>query len=215
MRLVFEQIRVGGDRNFAYLLGDREAGEAVIIDPASDPGAVVERAKAQGLKVLRILNTHGHSDHTNGNKKAQTLTGAPVCIFKNSPVPHDQGLDDGEVFNIGDYSMRALYTPGHAEDHLVFHCRNICITGDILFVGKVGGTGTDRDAQMEWESLNNVVLGLPDETTVWPGHDYGCRPSSTIGLEKETNPFLRCRSLEEFQELKAAWSSFKAKHGLK
>ena len=78
MRFIFEQLRLGGDRNFAYLLGDREAGEALLVDPCYDPAAAVARAAAQGLKVTAILNTHGHADHAGGNAEAQALTGAPV-----------------------------------------------------------------------------------------------------------------------------------------
>ena len=75
---IFEQLRTGGDRNFGYLLGDREAGKAVLVDPSYDPKRLVKRAEDQGLAVTHILNTHGHSDHTNGNKKARKLTGAPL-----------------------------------------------------------------------------------------------------------------------------------------
>lgn len=217
MQFVFEQVRIGGDRNFGYLVGDRGAKQAVIVDPAFSPEAVVERATAQGLAVTHIVNTHGHGDHVNGNAKAKELTGAPVAVFKDSAVPHDIGLEDNGTLKVGAYTLRFLHTPGHIADHLVVYVEEprVAITGDLIFVGKVGGTGTEADARTEWASLQRVLKALPDDATVWPGHDYGCRPASTIALEKAANPFLRCKDLDAFLALKAGWAAFKAQHGLK
>ena len=89
------------------------------------------------------------------------------------------------------------------------------MTGDLLFVGKVGGTQHADDARTEWESLQRLLASVPDAATVWPGHDYGVRPSSTVGMERTTNPFLLCRSLEEFLRLKADWAAVKAQLGLR
>ena len=113
--------------------------------------------------------------------------------------------------------MRFLHTPGHCPDHLVIHLpgQSTAITGDLLFVGKIGGTASEELALLEYESLQRVLRELPPETTVWPGHDYGCRPSSTIDLELATNPFLLAGSREEFLRLKSDWGEFKARHGLK
>ena len=107
--------------------------------------------------------------------------------------------------------------PGHAADHLVLFepTHRLLFTGDLVFVGKVGGTGNDADAATEWNSLQRVMDTFPDDATIWPGHDYGVRPSSTLALEKRTNPFLRCENLEAFLELKRDWPAFKARHGLK
>jgi len=84
-----------------------------------------------------------------------------------------------------------------------------------VFVGKVGGTPDDAAAELEWESLQRLLHSVPDSTTIWPGHDYGVRPSSTLALERATNPFLRCESLSEFLQMKAAWPVFKKEFGLK
>ena len=89
------------------------------------------------------------------------------------------------------------------------------ITGDLLFVGKVGGTTNDDDARTEWDSLQRLLDRFPDEATVWPGHDYGARPSSTIGLERATNPFLRCPDLAAFIALKRDWPTVKQRLGLR
>jgi len=89
------------------------------------------------------------------------------------------------------------------------------MTGDLLFVGKVGGTTNDDDARMEWASLQRLLARVPDAATVWPGHDYGVRPSSTIRLERATNPFLRCPDLTAFLALKREWPTVKQRLGLK
>lgn len=217
MRFVFEQIRTGGDRNFGYLIGDRAAGVAALIDPSYDPDGMVDRATAQGLNVELILNTHGHVDHTNGNDRARQLTGAPLAAYEGAASRPDVALRDGQTLQVGSLTVRVLHVPGHADDHVLLHLpdERVAITGDLLFVGKIGGTGSDEAARVEYDSLRRVLEALPDDTTIWPGHDYGCRPASTIALEKETNPFLECADFAEFLALKRDWSTFKATHGLK
>jgi glyoxylase-like metal-dependent hydrolase (beta-lactamase superfamily II) len=214
MQFIFEQIRTGGDRNFGYLLGDREAGQAVLVDPSYNPGKLVKRAQAQGLTVTHIVNTHGHSDHTNGNRKAKKLTGAPLVAHRSAASHPELPVDHGDQLALGSFTLRFLHTPGHADDHVCVLVDDVCLTGDTLFVGKIGGTSTEATARTEYESLHQQLLTLPDATTVWPGHDYGCRPSSTIGLEKRTNPFLLCPDLPAFLELKAGWADYKKRHGL-
>ena len=217
MRLIFEQIRTGGDRNFGYLVGDRDAKVGVLIDPSYTPEVLVQRAQDQALAITHIVNTHGHPDHIEGNPKAVELTGAKVAAHPESPARPDIDLADGQELTVGTLSLRCLYTPGHCADHMVLYepVHRLLITGDLLFVGKVGGTKTEADAGVEWNSLQMLLNTIPDEATVWPGHDYGARPSSTIGLEKETNPFLQCPHLDAFLKLRTAWPSFKKEHGLK
>ncbi|MBI1751288.1 MAG: MBL fold metallo-hydrolase [Acidobacteria bacterium] len=217
MRFIFEQIRVGGDRNFGYLLGDREAGAGLLIDPSYSPEAMVERAQAQGLKVTHILNTHGHPDHTNGNEVAKALTGAPIAGGPKHPGPVDLTLRDGDVVPFGQYILRVWHVPGHHPDHLAFLVEGLdaAFTGDLLFVGKVGGTQTEADGRTEWASLQRLLKAWPDTTTLWPGHDYGARPSSTVAWEKRNNPFLLCADVEAFLKAKQAWPAFKARHGLR
>ncbi len=218
MQLVFEQVPVGGDRNFGYLLGDRDARQGVLIDPSYAPARLVERARAQGLTITHIINTHGHPDHTNGNDEAGRLTGAPVAAFSQSTmIAPAVGLSEGSELAVGSLRLRCQHVPGHCEDHLTLFepTWKILFTGDLLFVGKVGGTQTHEDALTEWASLQAVLARTPDDATVWPGHDYGVRPSSTIGLERATNPFLRCADENAFLALKQNWSSVKSSLGLK
>ena len=218
MELIFEQICAGGDRNFGYLLGDRDAGQGVLIDPSYSPEVFVQRAQDQGLTITHVINTHGHPDHTNGNARAVELTLAPVAAFADSSlIRPDVGLVDEQEFDVGGLRLQFLHVPGHCPDHLVIFepSWRIVITGDLLFVGKVGGTTDDDDARIEWASLQRLLRRLPDDVTVWPGHDYGVRPSSTIGLEQATNPFLRCADLAAFLALKRDWPVVKRRLGLK
>jgi glyoxylase-like metal-dependent hydrolase (beta-lactamase superfamily II) len=218
MQLIFEQIRVGGDRNFGYLLGDRDSRQCVLIDPSYSPEVSVQRAKDQGLAVTYVINTHGHPDHINGNDVAAAQTSAPVAAFTHSTlVTPDLGLSDGQELVVGGLRLQMLHVPGHCPDHLVLYepSWKILITGDLLFVGKVGGTRNDEDATAEWGSLQSVLARFPEEATVWPGHDYGARPSSTIALERATNPFLLCPDLAAFLALKQEWSAFRQRLGLK
>jgi hydroxyacylglutathione hydrolase len=217
MQLVFEQIRAGGDRNFGYLLGDRKTHECVLIDPSYSPEAFVDRAREQGLTVTLVINTHGHPDHTNGNATAVELTGARVAAHPRcGPVP-DVPVADGQELPVGSFRLQCFHVPGHSPDHLALYepdCR-LLITGDLLFVGKVGGTANDIEARTEWDSLQRLLRAVPDDATVWPGHDYGARPSSTIALEKATNPFLLCANANEFLARKAEWPALKKRLGLK
>jgi glyoxylase-like metal-dependent hydrolase (beta-lactamase superfamily II) len=218
MQLIFEQVRTGGDRNFGYVLGDRTAKLGVLIDPSYAPDVMAQRARDQGLAITHVINTHGHPDHTNGNEQACQLTGAPLAAFKDSTMVRPAaGIADGDELAVGSLRLRCLHVPGHCEDHLVLYepAWRLLITGDLLFVGKVGGTRSDEDARTEWSSLQRVLQRVPDDATVWPGHDYGARPSSTVGLERATNPFLRCADVQAFLALKREWSTVKLELGLK
>jgi hydroxyacylglutathione hydrolase len=218
MQLIFEQIRAGGDRNFGYVLGDRDARQGVLIDPSYSPEAFVQRANDQGLTITHVINTHGHPDHTNGNDKARALTGAPLAAFVDSQlVQPEVGLRDEQELGVGSLRLRFFHVPGHCPDHVVIYepTWRLLITGDLVFVGKVGGTSNDDDARTEWASLRRLVDHIPDDATVWPGHDYGARPSSTMALERATNPFLRCPDVTAFLALKRDWPNFKQRLGLK
>lgn len=217
MQLVFEQIRAGGDRNFGYLLGDRQSRTCALIDPSYSPEVFVQRAQDQGLTVSVIVNTHGHPDHVNGNERAVELTGAPVAAHPRCPVSPAIPVADGDELAIGSLALRCLHVPGHAVDHLALYQPDyrLLMTGDLLFVGKVGGTSNDADARTEWDSLQRLLAAVPDDATVWPGHDYGARPASTIALEKATNPFLLCTSADDFLARKRSWPELKQRLGLK
>ena len=146
------------------------------------------------------------------------MTAAPLAAFVHSLlVTPDVAISDGQELAVGSLRLQFLHLPGHCPDHLLLYepTWRIAITGDLLFVGKVGGTTNDDDARTEWTSLQRLLAQLPDDATVWPGHDYGIRPSSTIALERATNPFLRCADVIAFLDLKRDWPAVKQQLGLK
>lgn len=217
MRLIFEQIRAGGDRNFGYLLADRDARQGVLIDPSYSPDAFVQRAVDQGIAITHVINTHSHPDHVNGNDVALERTRAPLAAHESAPTAPAVRLRDGEELAVGSLRLQFLHVPGHCPDHLVIYERTyrLLVTGDLVFVGKVGGTRSEDDARTEWDSLQRLVHAVPGDATIWPGHDYGARPSSTMALELATNPFLLCADVEAFLRLKADWAAVKARFGLR
>ncbi len=210
--MIFEQIRVGGDRNFAYLVGDEDSGTAALVDPAHKPAMVLDRVAELGLAVTLLINTHGHSDHIGGNPLVLRKTEARLLEHGNT--------EDGQRIALGAVKLTFIHTPGHTADCLCVLVETSgeagkLITGDTLFVGKVGGTGLGEDARLEHRSLHEKLMTLPDATEVWPGHDYGVRPSSSIGEEKASNPFILQSSFEDFVNLKRNWVEYKRKHGIK
>lgn len=210
--MILDQIAVGGDRNFAYVLG--ADGVGAVIDPAYDPDRVIDRAQELGLEVRYVINTHGHADHTNGNERAIARTGAALVAHPGGPISPDRPVEHGDTLELGSLGVRILATPGHSPDSIVVHAGDAAITGDTLFVGKIGGTRTEADGRAQYRSLHEVVLALPDATRVLPGHDVGVRPSSTIGEERRTNPFLLQPDVDAFLHLKANWAAYKKEHGI-
>jgi len=210
--MIFEQIRTGGDRNFAYLIGDEETKRAALVDPSNSPDACVDHAESRGLTVVYVINTHGHYDHTDGNQTACRRTGAKVVGYGRRA---EVSVGDGDRLGLGKLSLEILHTPGHTDDCICILAEGYLVTGDTLFVGKVGGTDFSSGAQQEFESLKKLMQ-LPDDTSIWPGHDYGVAPTSTIGHEKETNPFIqRLGDFDDFVDLKRNWAEYKRKHGIK
>lgn len=115
---------------------------------------------------------------------------------------------------MGNLEIRIIHTPGHTKDSICIYIGDGVFTGDTLFVGKVGGTDFGSQAEAEYNSLHKKLLTLPDSTRVFPGHDYGTSPESTILRERQTNPFLLRPDIESFIELKRNWTEYKKKHGI-
>jgi len=209
--MIFEQIRTAGDRNFSYLIGDEESGEAALVDPGYLPEMLVGRVRSHHLRLKYVLNTHGHADHTAENRAVMQQTGALLAAFERGDVP----LGHGDVLALGRLAIEVLHTPGHTPESTCFLVEGKLLTGDTLFVGKVGGTANREAAVREYDSLHRVLGALPPQTEVWPGHDYGVRPSSTLGDEWRENPFLLRENLEAFCELKENWTEYKRIHGIR
>ena len=218
MRLL--QLHLGGDRNFQYLIGDAD-GEAAVIDPGFAPDRLAALARERGLRIGLILITHGHGDHTGGAARLAETTGAAVHAGNPQAVPGATELRDGETLAVGSLSVTAWHTPGHAPDHFCFLCEGRLYAGDLLFCGKIGGTGLffpGSSAAAEWASLHRV-LELPDATLVFPGHDYyggeGDMRHSSVGYERRHNPFLTVSDFDAFCDLKENWAAYKQEHGIR
>jgi hydroxyacylglutathione hydrolase len=212
--MIFHQIDAGGDRNFAYLIADKKGGVAALFDPPPDPARYRDLITQEGVKIEYIIITHGHNDHCWGINPARDTYHGKVVGHVSMHLNLDLKVDEGDTLPLGNLTLRILYTPGHTDDHICIVCEKNVITGDVLFVGKVGGTDLGPGARKEWDSLQKLMR-LPDDTAVWPGHNYGVAPTSTIGHEKKTNPFLLQTTFDAFIDLKANWLDYKKKHGIK
>ncbi len=212
--MIFHQIDAGGDRNYAYLIADRSGGVAALFDPPPDTARYAGLIAAEKLTVEYIVITHGHNDHVWGMAPAKKAFGGKIVGHSSIYIDTDLKVDEGDTLPLGSLTLKFLYTPGHTDDHMCVVCEDNVITGDVLFVGKVGGTDLGPGARKEWDSLQKLMQ-LPDNTRVWPGHNYGVAPSSTIGHEKKTNPFLIQPDFDAFIHLKANWLDYKRKHGIK
>jgi glyoxylase-like metal-dependent hydrolase (beta-lactamase superfamily II) len=205
---------MGGDRNYGYLFGCEKTKKGAVVDPSYAPRKLKELADKEGLEIIYCFCTHDHYDHTNGNDEMKRLTGCRIVMHELAGSPKDITVKDGSRMTVGELSVEILFTPGHTEDAICIFVEDKLITGDTLFVGKVGGTGFGEDARQEYDSLHRKVFKLPDHVEVWPGHNYGVKPSSTIGRERETNPFMLRESFEDFLDLKKNWAEFKRIHGI-
>lgn len=208
--MFLEQIQVSPMVVFAYLLGDPQSGEALVIDPAAEAEHIISLAENNNLKIKYIVNTHGHVDHISGNSDMKRLTGAQIIIheddagrltntssalfnmFQAKPSPPaDIKVKEGDTIKVGNISLAVLHTPGHSKGSMSLHMNGVVFTGDTLFVEAVGRTDfPDGSWPLMYKSIQEKLFTLPNETHVLPGHNYGRTPTSTIGHEKKYNPFL-------------------------
>lgn len=194
--------------NNVYLLVDPARREAIVVDPGLECEDILETCEREALRVTHLVNTHGHVDHTAGNALFRRRTGAPLLspsadlplieaipqqarLFglraDPSPVP-DRFLEDGDTISFGGETIRVLHTPGHTPGGICLHWGSTLLAGDTLFQGSIGRTdlwGGDYETLIT--SIRTRLLVLPDETDVYPGHG----PATTIGRERESNPFLQ------------------------
>ncbi|HPG39848.1 MAG TPA: hydroxyacylglutathione hydrolase family protein [bacterium] len=209
-----KQFKTGGDRNFAYLAADETSKNALLIDPSYSPEMLADFAQQHGYKILYIFNTHKHYDHTNGNPVIFQRTGIKPVSYGDTEPHSEQIIRDGVEFQLGALQVKILHTPGHTPDSICILVNGAVFTGDTLFVGKVGGTDFEQQARQEYDSLHQKLLTLPDDTRVYPGHDYGVMPESSIGYERKTNPFLLQPDQASFINLKKNWAAYKKEHGI-
>jgi glyoxylase-like metal-dependent hydrolase (beta-lactamase superfamily II) len=216
--IYLRQLEIGPMQNFVYLVGDPATREAAVIDAAWDIDAILAAAAADGMTITKALVTHFHPDHLGGRFMGMSVTGAtelvaklPVKVYihkQEAPYvgrvsdlsPSDLiGVEGGDTITVGDVPLTFVHTPGHTPGSLCFLAGGNLISGDTLFIGSCGRTdlpGSDP-AEM-YRSLNQTLRNLPDDTVVYPGHNYADRPTSTIGQEKRRNMTMRFDSVDEF-----------------
>ncbi|WP_300674898.1 MBL fold metallo-hydrolase [Desulfoluna sp.] len=201
------QIPLGKMANFTYIVEDETTHQCVLVDPAFEVKRILREVEILGLSVVGLINTHCHSDHTAGNRAVVEATGAPLMIHrddakalagignrtltramggKGSPKP-SRLLKDGSVIEVGKSILKVLHTPGHTHGGICLYAPGHVITGDTLFVGGVGRTDLPGGSlKVLKRSLREKIFTLPENTVVWPGHDYGKKTTSTVGREKAT-----------------------------
>jgi hydroxyacylglutathione hydrolase len=199
--LFFKQIKLHGD-NFSYIIVDEASREAAVVDSSFNADEIQRILTAENFKLKYIICTHGHSDHTAGNYELKTVLGGQIVAHSLSRTRAELKVEDGDILEVGKVPIKVLYTPGHTTDGICLIVDGSKIlTGDTLFVGECGRTdlpgGSSRSL---YESLFNKLMQLGDEVEVYPGHDYGAKPSSTVGEERRLNYVLQPRSMDEFIE---------------
>jgi hydroxyacylglutathione hydrolase len=193
------QLKVGNMQNFTYVLEDEETKEAVIIDPSWDLDLVIDTLERNALKVKYVINTHHHFDHTIGNDAIVKHTKSKILQHESSTLKNDMRLTDGEKVKFGNSELTVMHTPGHSKDSICLVGDGKIFSGDALFVGNCGRVDLPGGSAIElYHSLFDIIYKLDDNLMLYPGHNYGSSPNSTIGKEKKTNFVLQPRTEEEF-----------------
>ncbi|MFZ7127190.1 MAG: MBL fold metallo-hydrolase [Desulfobacterales bacterium] len=188
--MIIRQLEVGTMDNFCYLVGCDQTRKALVIDPGGVAASIVAEARKENLVIETIVNTHRHADHTAGNADLKALTGANVLIHTLDADGYPQAdvlLSGEEILEVGEISFRVIHTPGHTPGGICLYAEGHLFTGDTLFVGDSGRTDLPGGDRPTLGASIRRLMELPDDTVIWPGHDYGPTPSSTIGWEKRNN----------------------------
>ena len=202
--MLFRQLFDTKSSTYTYLIASAKGREALIIDPVEENvDEYVNQLKELDLKLVKVIDTHIHADHVTGASKLKNNTNCSTVMGENSPAETvDIRLKDEETIEIDQLKIKALYTPGHTSDSYSFLMNNYLFSGDTLLINGTGRTdfqnGSSKDA---YNSLFNKLLKLPEETILYPGHDYNGKKFSTIGNEKKFNPRLQVDSVDQYIEI--------------
>ena len=202
--MIFKQVFDTNSSTYTYIIASAKGREAVIIDPViENVGDYVKILDGLDLKLVKVIDTHIHADHVTGASKLKKATNCATLMGEHTPADTvDVKVKDDEVIAIDSLKIKSLYTPGHTSDSYSFLLNNYLFTGDTLLINGTGRTdfqnGSSKDA---YNSLFNNILKLPEETLVYPGHDYNGKFSSTIGNEKKFNPRLQVSGVDEYVDI--------------
>ena len=202
--MIFKQLFDSKSSTYTYLIGSAKGREAIIIDPVlENVDEYIAHLKELDLKLVKVIDTHIHADHITGASKLKIDTNCTTIMGENSPADTvDIKLKDDGIIEIDQLKIRAMFTPGHTSDSYSFLLDNYLFSGDTLLINGTGRTdfqnGSSKDA---YNSIFNRLLKLPEDTILYPGHDYNGKESSTIGNEKKFNPRLQVKNVDEYVEL--------------
>ena len=202
--MIFKQLFDAKSSTYTYLIASAKGREAIIIDPVlENVDEYIGHLKELDLKLVKVIDTHIHADHITGASKLKSNTNCTTIMGENSPAETvDIKLKDDGIIEIDQLKIRAMFTPGHTSDSYSFLMGNYLFSGDTLLINGTGRTdfqnGSSKDA---YHSLFHKLLKLPNETILYPGHDYNGKKSSTIGKEKEHNPRLQVENVDQYIEI--------------
>lgn len=199
--MLFRQLYDLDTGTYTYLLAERPGGEAVIIDPVLEQmNAYLQLLRELDIRLVKAIDTHTHADHVTAMGKLREVTGCVTLMGEQTKAECvSLRVRDGETIHVGALTLRALYTPGHTDESYSFVMDDRAFTGDTLLIRGTGRTDFQNgNARAQYDSLFNKLLKLPEETLVYPGHDYKGWTVSTIGEEKRYNPRLQVQSVDEY-----------------
>jgi hydroxyacylglutathione hydrolase len=208
MTLYVRQLELGPMENFVYLVGAKDAREVAVIDPAWDMAAIARAAAEDGKVISCGVVSHCHDDHVNAVPDLLDTLDVPIYAQKRelefSPELRQvgdamRGVDPGEEIAVGPVKLKLLHTPGHTPGSHCVLCEGALFSGDTVFVNACGRCDFDGGSPEEmFRSISQVLMKLPADTALYPGHDYGDVPVSSIARESANNPYFQYRSVEEF-----------------
>ncbi len=202
--MIFRQLFHAETWTYTYLLASRQGGEALIIDPVFERvDRYIQLLDELDLELVKVVDTHVHADHITGMGELRDRTKCVTVMGEHSSVDVvSMRVADGETIDIEGIGLGVMYTPGHTDDSYSFHLADRVFTGDTLLIRGTGRTDFQSgDARAEYDSIFNKLLKLPDETLVYPAHDYKGDTVSTIGEEKAHNPRLQVSSIDEYVDI--------------